>query len=543
MTISPDVAKVIASGDRLFADRIPLLGHWQEIASLFFYERATFFGLAQLGTDYAAGSFSSQGSLNRRELANLYSAMLRPEDFFEIKAQDDALNKRPEVRAFCQYATDLQRAVMYHKDTHFLDATVATDHDHVAFGQGVIEVCPTKDRQAIYYKNYHLRDVAWSEDERGSISEVHRSSNMMLASLVAKFGDRVPQVLRNDARLTPSKTVKVRHVVFPKDTYDYQPETGRNAPFISLMLLPEHETVLEGIGRNYRGYVIPRATRLDGTQYARSPFTGIILPDAKTQQALERILLEAGEKTVDTPMVGNLNAIRGDVAAYAGGITWADLEGDQRLDDALRPIATDRGGLPFGVDLVGRYDQIVREGFMLNKIVLPDTTGMTAYQVRKVVEQQMRSNIPIFGPIEAEYSEPLCAETFAVMRTLGAFRPDDIPQILRGESVGWSFKSPLQDLEEADLTQKLQEGMEIIGATAQFDPRVAKLANPVAIAKDMLRRKGWPEEWLNSDEAVAAAVEKDEQQKAMMEMMATAGAVAEGAGKAAPMVKAMQDAQ
>lgn len=543
MTISQDVAKVISSGDRLFAERLPLLGHWQEIAELFFYERANFYGSVQLGADYASGSFSSQAALNRRELANLYSAMLRPDNFFEVQAEDEALNKRPDVRAFLQYATDLQRAVMYRQGAHFHNATVAADHDHVTFGQGVLEVCPTKDRKGLYYKNWHLRDVVWSEDETGSIAEIHRSSSIALSSLIAMFGDRAPETLRNDARTTPQKTVKVRHVVMPSGTYDYQPDKGRGSPYVSLWVLPEHDTVLEGVGRSYRGYVIPRATRLDGTQYARSPFTGIILPDARTQQAIERILLEAGEKTVDPPMVATHEAIRGDVALYAGGLTWVDAQYDERLGDVLRPVGTDKSGLPFGVDLVGRYDQTVRTGFMLDKVVLPDTTGMTAYQVRKVVEQQMRSNIPIFGPIEAEYSEPLCGETFAVMRSLGAFPANEIPEALRGADVGWSFKSPLQDMEEAELTAKLQEGMQIIGANAQLDPRVSKLANPMAITKDMLRRKGWPEEWLNDDDAVAAAIQQDEQQKNMMEMMATAGAGAEAMGKAAPMVKAIQEAQ
>lgn len=542
MAISPAIQTVIDNGNRLFTERTGLLCLWQEIAEHFYYERADFTASMTLGTDYAAGSFSSDGSLFRREMGNLFGPMMRPDDFFAIKALDDARNKDGEARSWLEYATKLQRTVMHAPQAMLARSTVAGDHDFVSFGQGVLEVCATPDRRNLYYRNWHLRDVAWSQDYKGAVSDIHRNDCSTVRNLVAKFGDKVPEALRRDGEKDPHKTVKVRHVMVPSDAYDVGYKVRSDQPFVSLWVMPDHGEVLENIPRTYRGYVIPRALAVNGSQYGTSPFTSIVLPDARTSQTIERILLEAGEKAVDPPMLATLDAIRSDIGLYAGGITWTDAEYDERLGEALRPVNGDPSGLPFGKDMADNYTMRQRLGFMLDKVSLPETSGKTAYEVRKIVEQQMRSQIPIFGPIEAEYSEPLCAETFAVMRFLGAFPANEIPRSLQGAGVEFSFKSPISDLEGDVLRGKLAEGMEILGAVAKLDPSVAQLPDPMEIAKDALRGIGWPESWIKDEKKLAAAMEQMQQQQQAEAAAADVGGAAEVAGKAAPMVKALKDA-
>ena len=116
MRISPAIQTVIDNGNQLFSERVTLLSHWQDIADHFYYERATFTASMSIGTDYAAHSMSSEGALCRREMGNLYRAMLRPSDFFEIKSLDERISKQGEARAWLDWATKLQRAVMYRRD-------------------------------------------------------------------------------------------------------------------------------------------------------------------------------------------------------------------------------------------------------------------------------------------------------------------------------------------------------------------------------------------------------------------------------------------
>ena len=543
MAISPAIQTVIEAGNRLFSDRVTLLSHWQELADHFYYERADFTGPLSLGADYAAGSMSSAGAIYRRDMGNMFRPMLRPDDFFEVQSLDERLNKDNEARAWFQYATDLQRAVMYDRRAGFTRATEAGDHDYLTFGQAVLEVAARPDRRGLFYRNWHLRDVVWSEDYMGAVSEVHRSCMTTLRNVTALFPGKIPASLERDAEKDPFKKVKARHVVVPSDAYDADMPKQAGKPFLSVWVLPEHETVLEKIQRAYRGYIVPRAPTVSGSQYARSPFTSIILPDSRTQQAMTRILLEAGEKAIDPPLIAQLDVVRGDIGLGAGGLTWVDSGYDERLGEAIRPLQADYSGVPFGHQMSDRIDQVIRMGMMLDKVNIPDTSGMTAFQVRKVIEQQMRANIPMFEPVEIEYSEPLCSETFAVMRALGAFPPAEIPEVLRSTEIEYSFKSPLKDLEDSGLNQRLSEGFELIGAAAGLDESVTKIANPVAITRDMLQRLGWPEEWINDEKKVAAAVAALNERKQAEEMAATGAGVAEAAGKAAPMVKAMMDRQ
>jgi hypothetical protein len=544
MQTSPAVQTIVDNGNRLFSEKTPLLSHWQELAEHFYYDRADFTSPLNIGTDYAAGSFSSRASIYRRDMADLYRTMLRPADFFEVKSLDDARNKVPDARAWLEYATTMQRAVMYRNGSGFTRATEAGDHDHLTFGQAVIEVAATTDRRNVFYRNWHLRDVAWSEDYAGSVSDVHRNCKPTITQLMQLFPGKVPEALTRDAEKDPYKKISARHVVVPAASYDTGVKLRPEQEFVSLWVLPDCEgEVLENIGRTYRGYIVPRGPTVSGSQYARSVFTSIILPDSRTQQAIERILLEAGEKAIDPPMIAAMDVVRSDIGLGAGGITWLDREYDERMGEALRPLPLDFSGLPAGQNMSDRLDQTIRMGMMTDKVSIPDTSNMTAYQVRKVIEQQMRAHIPMFEPVEVEYSEPLCSETFKVMRSLGAFPANEIPDSLKGSGVEFSFKSPIKDLEDEGMQQKLLEGLSVIKEAAALDPTVAKLPNAMAIAKDLTRRIGWPEEWVNDDKRLAEFAQQMAAQEQQQAAASTVGGVAEAAGKAAPMVKAMQEAR
>ncbi|MGE0231424.1 MAG: portal protein [Flavobacteriaceae bacterium] len=543
MPISPSITTIIEAGNRLFEERKPLLLHWQELAEHFYFERADFTVLNSIGADYAANAMTSVPALARREMGNLYRAMLRPLNFFEIKATDDERNDQDDARVWLEYATKVMRAAMYRRGGNFTRATVTGDHDHVTFGQCAIEVCPTPERDALYYRTWHLRDVVWSEDYAGAVQDIHRKTEITLRMLVQRFGDKVPQKLRDEAEKNPFRKIEARHVVVPADAYDFGALKIRPGHrWVSIWTLPKEDVTLEQVPRSFRGYVVPRADTVSGSQYARSPFTSIILPDARTKMAIERILLEAGEKAIDPPMVGVEDVFRSDIGLYAGGLTLIDRDYDEKTGEALRPVNADYSGLPFGENMSERYDMVIREGMMLTKINLPDTSNMTAYQVRKIMEQHMRAHIPMFEPVEVEYNEPLCSETFDVMRSMGAFPASEIPEPLRGADVEFSFQSPLKDIENDGKAQKLQEGMAVVQIAASFDPSVAEMVDPMEITRDTLEAIGWPTDWTRNKDEIAARVQAKAEQMAAEKMAAEAAGAADAAGKAAPMVKAIADA-
>lgn len=527
-------SEIVSHGDRLFSGRSPILAHWQELAEHFYYDRAIFTSPMNIGEDYAAYSMSSTAALARREMGNMYRTMLRPQAFFEVGVGGEK-EVGSDATAWLQYASKQMRTDMYRKGANFTRATTLTDHDHATFGQGVVEIEVTPDRENVYFHNYHLKDVAWSVDYAGNIEAIHRNCSPTVSSLIRLFGENCPKDYKALKRENPNKPIRVRKVVAPVGLYDIEAK-GRHE-YLCAWVDCERQQILESITRPFKGYVIPRADLVDGSVYAKSPFTSIILPDARTKQAIERILLEAGEKAVDPPMIAQKEAIRGDFGLYAGGVTMVDSEYDERLGAAIRPLTQDRSGLPVGLEMSAQYDRVIVDGMMLNKINLPETNGdRTAYETRKLIEQHMRSNVPMWEPVEAEYNEPLVSEIFDVLSSIGRFPSEDIPSELRGQDIEFEFKSPIKDMEKESKPQQMMEGLEILKVASEIQPELMQKADLEKVTDDSLKAVGWPESWLRDEDEYMAAAQKFAEQANAQQELAQADQVSDLASKAAPLL-------
>ncbi|MEQ9124641.1 MAG: portal protein, partial [Alphaproteobacteria bacterium] len=238
-----------------------------------------------------------------------------------------------------------------------------------------------------------------------------------------------------------SREIECRHIVLPAERYG---DPAITEPFVSLHVDVEHGHVMEAVGRPTLGYVIPRWQLVSGSAYGYSPPTVASIADARMLQDMTRTILEAGEKAVDPPMVATQEAVRSDLALYAGGVTYVDAAYDERLGSALRPISQDRSGLPLGLEMQQDVRAQIHAAWMLNKLTLPSVGGaMTAYEVGQRVQEYIRQAIPLFEPIEAEYNGALCDETFRTLRAVGAFgRPEEWPGPLVADAVSFTFENP-----------------------------------------------------------------------------------------------------
>ncbi len=500
---------LIKMGDSLFAQRTSLLTLWQEIAENFYPERADFTTRRGRGQEFAAHLFSSFPAIARRELGNLFAAMLRPRGarWFSLHVRNEALDQTDAVRRALEYMTDIQRRAMYDPAAQFTRATREADHDFAAFGQAVIEADINSDGTALIHRCHHIRDCAWSENAEGVVDVLHRNWSPTARQLMALWPETASEEVKRAFRTDPETTFACRRIVVPARLYDEGRTDGGQArfPFVSLYVEMASETVLEEAGRAWFGHVVPRWQTVSDSQYARSPATELVLPDARTLQAVVRTLREAGEKFVDPPMIAVQEALRSDVALYAGGLTWADVEYDERLGEVLRPLTQDRGGMPIGFEIAQALQKDVRHGFFLDKIQMPeiDAGKMTAFEVRRRIEEHIRAAAPLFEPIEQEYNAPLCMLDFAILRAHGAFGPPEAmpPELLDAE-VHFTFSSRLADAADEGQAAIFAEGLAVVDQAAALDPAQKANVNVTEAARDSLRALGWPAKWLNDEQAV-----------------------------------------
>jgi hypothetical protein len=538
-----DVKALIERGDTLFSKRGTLLSLWQETADAFYPERADFTITRTLGDDFASHLTTSYPLLIRRDLGNSLGTMMRPTsiDWFQMRAEREEYEDQP-AKAWLEYATSIQKRAMYDRKSLFTRASKESDHDIAAFGQSVKTVELNRNADGLLYRCWHLRDVAWCENSEGKIDTVHRKWKPTCAELCQIFGDKVHSKVRDmltGPKKEPYKQLNVRHIVMAAEEYGDERWTARRGdgelrtPYVSIYLDVDNQHVIEATGQSYFMYVIPRWQTVSGSQYAFSPASVCGLPDARLLQAMTRTLLEAGEKATNPPMVGVQEAIRGDIAVYAGGITWVDAAYDERLGEVLRPLTQDKSGFPIGKDAARDIMMTLREAFFLDKLSLPERgPEMTAYEVGQRVQDYIRQASPLFEPLEDEDNGATCEVTFELLMRHGAFGPaEEIPQSIRGKEIGFRFESPLHEAIERQKGSKFQEALGLLGLVANVDPAAAQQLDIVTAFRDTLLSIGMPAKWARSEEEVQKLVEAAEQEKQAAGLLEALGQGADVAQK------------
>lgn len=540
---------LIKQGDKLFQDRWPLLSLWQEIADHFYVERAHFTRVPVIGRDFAAHLTTSYPLVARRDLGNAFSAMLRPKgkQWFWMQSaytEDDYAGTR-----WLQYASVVMRRVMYDRASMFVRATKEGDHDFAAFGQTVLSCELNKNRDGLLYRCWHLRDVVWAENAEGKIGTVHRNWEPTLQQLRGTFGEKAlaPSMVSEYAK-NPFRTVKVRHIVIESAEYAAAPGAKKwKAPFVSIWIDTENNHLIEEVPIQGRYYIIPRWQTVSGSQYAFSPATVAALPDARLIQAMTLTLLQAGEKAADPPMTATQGVIRSDIDLRAGGITWTDKEYDERFGKALEPIAFDRSGIQYGLNMQEAARHMIMECFYLNKISMPPSEReMTATEASYRVQEYIRQALPLFEPMEDDYNGQICDETFSLLMRNGAFGSrDDIPQKLRGSEVQFHFESPLLKAEGEQKGAILNTAAQLTAAAAQIDPTAVDIVDAPSALRDAIAGIGAPTKWTKSPEMVAqiaAARAKKQQVAEAINAAHGAGAAAEQVGQGAQALAIAQSA-
>lgn len=524
--------ELIKQGDHLFGKRNQLDTLWQDIADHFYPERADFTVSRNVGDEFASHLMTSYPVLARRDLGNAFNGMLRPQtkEWFKlgVREQEQMTNYG---KRWLEYASGVQRRAMYDRVSQFTRATKEGDHDFASFGQCVISVETSRDLSHLLYRCWHLRDVAWCENEEGRIDTVHRRWKPTAVTLKRLFKN-IHQQVQEKFEKDPYCEINCRHVVIPAE--QYSGEKKYKTKFVSLHIDVDNGHVMEEVGVKRLGYVIPRWQTVSGSQYAYSPATIVALSDARLIQAMTLTLLDAGEKAANPPLIADREVFRSDIAVYAGGITFAEAVNDRRLSDVVMPLSVDKSGIPYGLDLRNDIREMIAECFYLNKLSLPPQGDMTAFEVSQRIQEYIRQALPIFEPMEHDYNGALCEETFGLMFDLGAFGPiEDIPAELFESEIDFKFESPLHEAIDREKGQKFQEAAGLLGIAAQIDPDAVVNVDARQAFRDALEGIGVPAKWLVPEDEADVAYEQAalvrQSQQAMMAAAQGAEAVQIGA--------------
>jgi hypothetical protein len=505
--------ELIDYGNRLFSDKGNLDSLNQEIAENVYPTRACFTRELNLGDNYADDLMDSFPSMAREELGNSMSAILRPKDkpWFAATTQDETLDKDPAVARFLEYITGIVKRALYYEKTKMVGVTKGADHDYVSFGQAcmTLEECPDRERprEYLFMDLYHLANVAWKENRVREIDHVHAKDTMTPWQMVCDFGEKnVAEQVKRAVEKDPYKQFNLRRIVMSAYEYDYltprakseMKDKKRKLPYVVIYVDADNCKVMREGALAHSPYIIPRWHRLNRTPYAFSPAAMTSLPDTRMAQMLARIILEAGEKMVDPPMVAHGDAVR-DANIQAGSITWVDIEGDGRVQDYFAQMEV-KGNMTVGFEMRKDVRDMLTRAWCLNKLQLPEAgKQMTAYETAQRIEEHVRNLLPLFEPMEVEYSTQLLDKAFYTLDNMRKFDWSLMPDELRGMDIAWAFKNPMQEASQRILVSQYGEVLQIVKAAQEFGLKSSPIRLDVAV-KDAIRGTSAPATWRKTDE-------------------------------------------
>lgn len=520
-------------GDELFTKRSTLMLLEQEIAEHFYPERADFTYQRTLGVDFAGDMMSSYPMMCRRELGDQIGQMLRPAD--KEYAHIVPIDKRRqdnESQRWIEWAIGTQRRAMYDRKSQFIDCEKLGDHDFASFGMNVTQVRLSRGLDRLLYLNWHLRDMAWLQNADREIVGHWRKAKVQARDLVNTFGkDKVHRDVAkcmDGTNPQPFKEFECYHMEVMIDLCDVK--TNReDLKWCSVWYDCEHDHILEELAIHESTYCVARWLKPGTSQYAFSPAVTCALPEARLLQAITFTLLEAGEKVVNPPLVAIDQAVRSDVNMFAGGITWADRDYDERLGEVLRPMNIDAKGMSFGMEMTRDSRAMIMQALFLNKLNLPQRAPeMTAYETGQRVAEYIRGALPIFEPMEHERNGQIWEKTFNLLLRNRAFgSPLDMPKNIRelaslgtdGIGMHWQFESPLHDAIDQVKGQKFIEAGQYVAAAVQLDPKAAALIDVVESLRDVLQGVKVPAKWVRNEITVRQINDQAEQAAAAQQQL------------------------
>jgi hypothetical protein len=542
--------EIIELGDHLFTKKRPLDGLHQEIAWQFCPDLAEFDSPLDLGQDWAADRMDSFPEMVSRELSNQIGANLRPESspWFKQSTGDDELDSDEANAQFLEYLTRTVRRELYRPNTGFVGATREADRFYTNFGQAVISVeeAPVT-RDHLFFRNFHIKDCAWMDNQLGQVDHLHRKQKMTARAMKAMFReDSLHDTVLKTAKKEPYREFEVRFVSLPTEEYhDFlssseaaedgkSPRKGKQLPFTRCAIDVENCKVIRAGGLVAFNYIVPRWMRLTGTQYAFSPATMAGLADGRMAQMLSQILLESGEKAIDPPLIGKQEMVIGEPNISAVGLTWVDVDHDSQLKDAIDVMKLDadmRVGFQLRVDL----RDMLSKAFYIDKLTLPETgKEMTAFETARRIEEHVRNLLPIFAPIQVEYSGKMLDTAYEFLVNMKKIDFRRMPDAMSTIDTLWQFQTPLQEAQSRMLVEQFTETANVLSVGAQLGAK----ASPVHIERalrDAVRGVGGPATWRKTQEEQDAEAEvnaEQVEQQGMIEQVGQGAAIAEQVGNA-----------
>lgn len=333
-----------------------------------------------------------------------------------------------------------------------------------------------------------------SENKRGEVDTNYRMEKWTKSQILEKWGNEKPLNKKSDnwkdklERKSDTDKIDVLHCVWPRSKYnnDHIPTQFK---FGSSHILFEDKLTISESGFREFPYAIPRWSKVSGEVYGRSPANNC-LADIKLLQAIEKVRIKSLQKTVDPPILAPDEGVIRPLKLIPGGVNYYRA-GSQ---DQIRPLLTD-ARIDYAQQASADLRDRIMKAFYIDQLQLKDGPQMTATEVQRRTEQQLRLMGPILGRLHHELIRPIVDRVFAIMYRRDLL-PQPIPEIIRGRKLQIQYSSLIAKAQRAsegdDITRFLTSAVPIFQAKPETlqniegDKTIRRLAKIYGIPEELI---------------------------------------------------------
>jgi len=432
--------------------------------------------------------------------ASLHGSLTSPaSQWFELAFRDRELLKDAEAKKWIQNAAKQCYNALI--DSNFNLEVNETYIDLVGYGTSIIVQEEDPDEEgAVIFKSIPLQEIVFEEDRHGTVLNLYRSVKRTPLQIIDQF-ETVPSIATEKAKL-PDQQNKKMSVIFcifkRKSKSGNMNASGILAPlerpYGYKWILEDTQELLEEGGYYEMPAYAPRWRKAQGSQWGFSP-SHLALPDILTANQIKELLLVAGEKTIDPPLVMTERGVLSDIDTGAGGLNVVgDMDAFKELSSNLKVDVSELN--------LSQIQASIRQTYYVDQLQLKESGTMTATETQVRYELMQRLLGSTAGRIENDLLSPTIQRTFNILFRAGKL--GDVP-VSVAESEGKLdvvYTSPLARAQRVDQASNIERWLQSVANTAQIHPEITDIPSWDNVFTQQADLLGVPADLINNADKI-----------------------------------------
>ena len=482
---------------------------WEDVLSLVRINTKSFLAAKTSGEDKAKDLYDATAVRAAEQLASgLHSYLTSPsERWFGLGliGRDQLEYTEAELR-WLELAADTIFEAYSYEQSGFNASLHECYLDLACFGTCILY--QSMNQGLLSFKSFPVADCWFRENSMGLIDTVWRQQLMTGRQVRQEFKDIPPALSKSLEESDENRVFTIIHCVRPRT--DEVVEVKK--PFASVWLCEDTKEQIGDVGGyDSMPYHVGRWIKLAGETYGRGPAM-TCLPDIKVLNEMERLMLKAGNKAIDPPLIVPDEGYMLPLKTSPASLIYRETDAPD-----IVPLEH-RGNLPFGLEQADRKRLQIQQAFYADWLRMEkQNKEMTAYEVEDRRMEKLQLMAPMLGRIQSELLGGLIKRTYQLL--VGAGLMPRAPITMSGAQATVTYISPAARAQLAIKANDMSRFVQETAILAQIDPTVLDVFDLDQLVTKMAEYRGISRTFIRTNEARVRIREERAAQQAMQQAM------------------------